>query len=111
MSYNNNVNILVNSNVNYFPIVNNTKFSHQGEEITFPIIIPFQQFHNHFQDIIESLLKNTFQIKFPVNKFLLLFLIEIVAHSMLELSFDYLLFIQFMLLIPINWFYWKFDFT
>jgi hypothetical protein len=101
LSYNNNVNILVNSNVNYFPIVNNTNFSHQGEQITFPIMFPFQQFHNHFQDRIETWLENTFQMRFPVNKFIFLFLLEIVVHSRLISSFDCLLFIQFLLLIHI----------
>jgi hypothetical protein len=69
LSYKNNVNILVNSNVIFFPIVNNTNFSHHGENIIFPIMFPFQQFHSHFQDKIETWLENTFQIRLHVNKF------------------------------------------
>jgi hypothetical protein len=110
-----------NNNVNYFPVVNSTNFSLQGDQITFPIMFPFQQFHNDFQDKIETWLENTFQMRFPVKKIIFMFLLEIVVHSKLDFSFDYLLFIHFMLLTPIvymiagikqmDWLHWKFHFT
>jgi hypothetical protein len=61
-----------NNNENSFPIVNNANFSQKGEQITFTIMFSFQQFHNDFQDIIEIWLENSFLMRFPVNKFILL---------------------------------------
>jgi hypothetical protein len=46
------VDILVNSNVFSFHI--STNLSQHGQHITFPFMIPFEQFHNHFHDKIES---------------------------------------------------------
>ena len=90
-----------NNNENYFPIVNNANFSQKSEQITFLIMFSFQQFHNDFQDRIETWLENTFQMRFPVKIIIFLFLLEIVVHSRLKLSFNNLVIILFLLMFDV----------
>jgi len=64
-------------------------------------MFPFQQFHDDFQELIETWLENTFEMRFPVKKIIFVSLLEIVVNTKLDFSFDYLVFIHFMLLTPI----------
>jgi hypothetical protein len=109
-----------NGNINYFLVVNSTNFFLQGDQITFPVKFPFQEFHNNFQDRIETWLEHTFQMRFPVKKIIFLFLLAIVVHSRLKFSFNNLVIIFLLLMFDVyictgmkelEWLHSKYDYT